>query len=150
MPEISQREFIDTDPLDYLGSQIQSARTNCQPISKFSLAETLAERTGMPIDQAHLLVEAYCEEHETHIPDYLGGEFNLFWPKVVALGMALAGMGIFRYAVHLRSVRQSSWIWMMLGTVVFGLGVLMWVRSLETFRLHAQSKRQAREKQPRT
>jgi hypothetical protein len=146
MPEIIQREFIDTDPLQYLGAQIQSARASCQPISKFSLAETLSERTGMPIDQAHLLVDAYCEEHEAHIPDYLGGEFNLFWPKVLAFGMALAGIGIFRYAVYLRSIKQSSWIWMMVGTVVFGLGALQWVRSLESYRTRSESKR--KEKQP--
>jgi len=107
MPDLIQREHLDTDPLDCLREQIKTATEGRMAISRYGLAEIVAERTGMPLDQAQLLVHAYCDEYASHVPAYLGREFNLFWPKVLAFVFAVAGTGIFWYGVTLRQVRRQ-------------------------------------------
>ena len=145
MPDLIQREHLDTDPLDCLREQIKTATEGRMAISRYGLAEIVAERTGMPLDQAQLLVHAYCDEYASHVPAYLGREFNLFWPKVLAFVFAVAGTGIFWYGVTLRQARKPSWLWFAVGTIVFGIGLFQWVRSLESYQRRAATKRREKE-----
>ncbi|MBC8063509.1 MAG: hypothetical protein H7Y17_01665 [Chlorobia bacterium] len=97
----------------------------------------MSERTGMPMDQAQLLVETYCEENATHVPAYLRREFGLFWPKVVAFVFAIAGTSAFWYGMGLQRAKKPAWLWLAIGTILFGIGVFQWVRSLESFQKRA-------------
>jgi hypothetical protein len=145
MPDLIQREHLDTDPLECVKEQIKTATEGRMAISRYGLAEIVAERTGMPIDQAQLLVEAYCDESAAHVPAYLGREFNLFWPKVVAFIFAIGGTAIFWYGMSLSRAKKPAWLWFAIGTILFGFGLFQWVRSLESYQRRAASKRREKE-----
>lgn len=145
MPELIERELLETDPLDCLREQLKTSADGRVPISRFGLAEIVSERTGMPFDQAQLLVDAYCDQYATHVPAYLGREFNLFWPKVLAFTFTIAGTGVFWYAMNLQRAKKPAWLWFAVGTVVFGLGVFQWVRGLESYQRRQSEKKAAKE-----
>lgn len=149
MPDLIQREHLDTDPVDCVKQQIKLADDARNPISRYGLAEIVSERTGMPLDEAKLLVEAYCEEHAAYIPAYLSNEFGLLWPKVVAFIAAIAGLGVFWYAMTLRMDKKPAWMWFAIGTIVFGLGVFTWVQNLESYKRLLKAKRAEREERLR-
>lgn len=141
MAEVLLREQLDTDPVDFIKEQLRHSGETCTPISRFGLSEMLAERTGMEMDEAQAEVDRYCNIAANHIPAYLSREFNLFWPKVLAVVFAVAGLAVFWYGVGLFRAKQPAWIWFMAGTIVFGCGVFHWVRSLERYQARLQEKR---------
>lgn len=145
MPEIIEREHLDTDPIICIKEEIETSKKTQTPVSRFGLAEIVSERTGMPIEQAQQLVDAYCDQMATHVPAYLGREFNLFWPKVLAFCFAIIGVTTFWYGMGLFRAKKPAWLWFAIGTVVFGIGVIQWVRSLEKFQQRSAVKRAARE-----
>lgn len=145
MPDVMHREHLETDPLDCVREQLKLSADTKTPLSRFGLAEIVSERTGMPVDQAQLLVDAYCDQYATHVPAYLGKEFNLFWPKVIALGFAIAGTAVLWYGMGLHRAKKPAWMWFAIGTVVLGIGVFQWVRSLESYQRRAAEKRTERE-----
>lgn len=145
MPDIIQREHLDTNPVECLREELKTASEGRQAVSRFGLAETVAERTGMPLEQAQLLVDAFCDENAAHVPAYLRREFNLFWPKVLSFMFAIAGTAVFWYGMGLFRAKKPAWMWFAVGTLVFGFGVFQWVRSLEKFQVRAASRRAAKE-----
>ena len=147
MAEVMLREHLDTDPVDCIKLQLKAAENSRTPISRFGLTEILSERCGLSVEEAREQVDQYCDIAAQHVPDYLGSEFHLFWPKVLAFVFAIAGMGIFWYGVTLQKAKQPSWLWFCVGTIVFGIGVFQWVRSLERYQLRqARKAREARER----
>jgi hypothetical protein len=145
MADLINREFLDTDPVDCVEEEIKVASEGRRALSRYGLAEIVSERTGMPMDQAQLLVDAYCEEHATYIPAYLGREFGLFWPKVLAFLFALVGIGVFWYGNTLRHAKKPAWLWFAIGTAVFGFAVFQWVRSLESYQRRAAAKQKEKD-----
>lgn len=151
MSTIIEREKLDTDPIELLKTEVERSKKERHPISRYGLAEIVAERTQMPLEQAQLLVEAFCDENATAVPAYLGSELKLFWPKVWACILAAAGFGIFWFGRDAWLHKKPAWMWFALGTIVFGLGVFQWVRSLESYRARrrvqsAERERRLREK----
>lgn len=145
MANLIERELLETDPLDCLREQLKGSSDSRTPISRFGLAEIISERTGMPLDQAKLLVDAYCDQYATHVPAYLGKEFNLFWPKVLALVFTFAGIAVLWYGMHLHRMGKPAWFWFALGTLVIGVGIFQWVRGLESFQQRIVTKRAEKE-----
>ena len=141
MPTIIEREKLDTDPIQLVWHELEAAKKERRPLSRFGLAAKVAEQTGMPEDQAALLVEAFCEQHAAATPAYLRSEFSLFWPKVMAVIFALTGAGIFWLGSYLAHGHRPSWPWLVGGTVVVGLGVFQWVRSLEKYQIYSRQRR---------
>jgi hypothetical protein len=145
MADLINRELLDTDPVDCVEEQIKTAAEGHRPLSRYGLAEIVSERTGMPMEQAQLLVDAYCDEYAPQIPAYLRNEFNLFWPKVLGFTFAVVGISGFWYAVTLRQAKKPAWVWFAAGTILFGVGVFQWVRSLESFQRRAAIKRREKD-----
>jgi hypothetical protein len=145
MPDIIQREHLDTNPVDCLKEELKTASDGRQAVSRYGLAETVAERTGMPFEQAQLLVDAFCDENAPHVPAYLKREFNLFWPKVLAFAFAVGGIAVFWYGMGLARAKKPAWLWFAVGTVIFGIGVFQWVRGLERYQNRAAQRRAAKE-----
>ena len=141
MPEVTQREHLETDPLDCVREQLKLSADAKMPLSRFGLAEIVSERTGMPMDQSQLLVDAYCEQYATHVPAYLGREFNLFWPKVVAFVFAIAGTSVLWYGMGIHRAKKPAWVWFVTGTILLGIGVFQWVRSLESYQRRTAQRR---------
>lgn len=145
MPDLIEREHLETDPLDCLREQLKTSAEGRMAVSRFGLAEIVAERTGMPMDQAQMLVDAYCDQYATHVPAYLSREFNLFWPKVLAFVFAVAGVGVIWYANGLNRAKKPAWLWFAVGTVILGVAVFQWVRGLESYQKRAAAKKAEKE-----
>ncbi len=141
MSTIIEREKLDTDPVQLMREELAAAQKDRRPISRFGLAAKVAEQTGMPQDQAVLLVEAFCDEHAECTPAYLNNEFGLFWPKVLAVIFTAAGIGVFWFGTQVMHDKRSGWPWLVAGTIVVGIGVFQWVRSLERFQIYSRQKR---------
>ena len=147
MAEVILREHLDTDPVECIKQHIKSAEDAKVPISRFGLSEIIAEQTGIAPDEARAQVDDYCDIAARHLPDYLSKEFHLFWPKVVAFAFAVAGMGVFWYGMTLFRAKHPAWLWFCMGTILFGIGLFQWVRSLERYQIrHARKLRDKRER----
>ncbi len=121
------------DALSLLEREIRSADSDRRPISRQSLAELLRERTGIPNPDAVALVDEYCDEKAPGVPYYLQDEFAIPYLKVIAIINALIGGGVYWYGVTAFRAAEPGWPWFCLGTIIVGLGVLAWVKSLERF-----------------
>jgi len=145
LAEVLLREHLDTDPVECIKELLKTMSETQTPVSRFGLTEMLAERTGLPSDEAREQVDLYCDIAARHVPDYLHSEFHLFWPKVLAFVFAAAGIAVFWYGMSLYRAKHPAWIWFCVGTVVFGIGVFQWVRSLERYQVRqAEKAREAR------
>ncbi len=127
--------------VDIIQGEIKKARDDRRPTSRQMLAEIIHERMGMPVSEAHKIVDAYCETEEPGIPYYLQEEFAIPYLKFVAIVIALAGVGFVYYGVMQQRAGKPPHLWYSLGTVVVGLGVFAWVQSLEKY---VQRRRQRR------
>lgn len=133
------RDKVNADPIEIIKVEIKKSRDEHRAISRQLLAELVALRTGMKTDEAWLLVDSYCEENEAAIPGYLRHEFNMHWPKVTAVLLALAGIGILWFG---GTASRGHWLWYSLGTVVFGLGALIFVRNMESYQKFIRERRE--------
>ena len=118
-------------PEEILQKEINTAREQLRPVSRKELAEKLGTQFGMPYKDAIAVVDAFCEEHEPAIPEYLAKEFGVFWLKVVAVANVLVSLGIFYHAVQLHQAKQFPWPWWCGGVLFIGFAVLCWVQSIE-------------------
>jgi hypothetical protein len=126
--------------VDLIQGEIQKARDDRRATSRQMLAEIMHERTGMPVSEAHHIVDAYCDAEEPAIPYYLQDEFAIPYLKFVAVIIAIAGIAFVWYGVTQQRLGKPAYVWYSVGTVVIGLGVFAWVQSLEKF-VQARRKR---------
>jgi hypothetical protein len=101
-------------------------------MSRQALAALVHRRTGMPLKEATVIVETFCEEKEPALPEYLQSEFAIGWLKVVAVGNVIVGGVFYFYANRAHEQHLPYWFFLAIGTVFVGLGVLSWVKSLES------------------
>ena len=130
MPELIHREHMDTDPIQCVKEHISRSIDDRKPVSRYGLASIVAEQSGMPMDQAQELVEAYCEEHAAYVPAYLGREFGLFWPRVMAVIVIVAGLSIGWYAYSIYKSNKPAYLWFSIATVVIGAGLFLFAKNL--------------------
>lgn len=121
------------DALSLLTSEIELAQRSHRPMSRRALAELVAERTGMPFRDAHAVVEAYCDANAAAVPEYLGGEFSVFWLKVIAVVNVLVGLGAFYNSAAIFRAGKPAWPLWCLGTIFCGIGAFFWARSLDSW-----------------
>lgn len=119
--------------VDIIQNEIQKARDDRRPTSRQQLAEIIRERTGMPVNEALPIVDAYCEAEEPAIPYYLQEEFAIPYLKFVAIMIVVGGLFFIYYGVTEQRKGRPAYVWYSLGTVVIGLGVFAWVQSLEKY-----------------
>lgn len=143
MSTVFDREVLNTDPVELVKTEIEASRNEHRPISRQLLADMVSTKTGMKSDQAWLLVDAYCEEHEAAIPGYLRSEFNMHWPKVIGVFIAAGGLFIGWLGIRAGQAGKASWPYFAAATIVFGLGALMFVHSLEGYQRFIRERREA-------
>lgn len=119
--------------LDIIQSEIKQARDDRRPTSRQQLAEIIRDRTGMPVNEALQIVDAYCEAEEPGIPFYLQDEFAIPYLKFIAIMIVLGGIAFIYYGVTVQRSGKPAHVWYSLGTVTMGLGVFAWVQSLEKY-----------------
>lgn len=141
MSTVFDRDVLNTDPVELVKTGIDTARSESRPISRQLLAEMVITKTGMKSDQAWLLVDAYCEEHEAAIPGYLRSEFNMHWPKVIGVMVAAGGLVIGWLGIRAGNGGKVAWPYYACATLVFGFGALMFVHSLEGYQRFLRERR---------
>jgi hypothetical protein len=119
------------DCLAIVEQEIAAARQERRPMSRQALATLVQKRTGMPPKDAVAIVEAFCEEKEPHLPEFLESEFVIGWLKVIAVGNAIVGVVFFYFASKAHQRGEPIWIYLVLGTVFVGFAAFSWVKSLE-------------------
>ena len=100
------------DCLALVEQEIASAKEERRPTSRQALANLVQKRTGMPAKDAFAIVEAFCEEKEPALPEFLESEFVIGWLKVVAIGQAIVGIIFFivKIAVLVGLVGGAFWV----------------------------------------
>ena len=131
MATVDQPNSTQVDCIALVESEIAAARQERRPTSRQTLANLVVKRTGMPPKEALAIVEAFCEEREPAVPEFLESEFVIGWLKVIAVLQAIVGLVFFYYAKRAHESNQPIWIYLMLGTILLGFAVLSWVKSLE-------------------
>jgi hypothetical protein len=137
-----EREKQKLDPIELVKNEIKSSRDEHRPISRQLLADLVATRTSIKMDKAWLLVDEYCAEHEAGIPGYLRQEFNLHWLKVIGVLLAVASMGVAGLGIRAANSKGASWPFFAGATLVLGLGILLFVHSLESFQKVRRERRE--------
>lgn len=120
-----------TDPDAFLKKELELAYEGRKALSRYALARIVSERMKMPIKEAEAIVEAYCAEKAPATPAYLGSEFGIFWLKVVAIVVAMGGLGVFWYSAQMIRNHEPAFVPLALGTIICGSAVFLWVRSIE-------------------
>jgi len=131
MATTNQPSEQNVDCLAIVQAEIEAARKEQRPMSRQALVNLVHRRTGMPLKDAAVIVEAFCDEKEPALPEYLASEFVVGWLKVLAVGQITVGVVFFYYASRAHERGEPIWIYMVLGTVFAGFAVLAWVQSLE-------------------
>src|SRR5436309_1938003 len=117
MSATKEPEVQDLDPVELVTNEIELSRKEHRPVSRQLLADLVFTKTGMRMDQAWLLVDAYCDEHEAAIPGYLSLEFNMHWPKVVGVLLAVAAIVVAWMGVQ---ATQAKWAYFCGATLIWG------------------------------
>lgn len=124
---------VNLDPnSEFVRDRIRDAREKYVPISRRMIALDLGRSKNVPFKLALDIVDGYCDEHEPGVPGYVSGEFRIYWLKAVAVAIDAVGLGVLWYGTRLYQTRGPAWIAFALGTVIVGLGVLAWVKSLQS------------------
>jgi len=124
-PERSQ------DLIEIISGEIQTARDQTRPTSRQELANIVHARTGMSVGEALEFVDSYCDENAPGVPGYLQEEFAIPYLKVLAVFFTAISLFICYHGVRLYQDRKPGWVWLCIGVVLFGLGALSWVKSIE-------------------
>lgn len=112
--------------------EIEKAQKDLRPVSRQSLARTLSHERGLAFADALQVVDDYCDDKAPFTPDYLSKEFMLPYLKVLSLVIVGASLLIIAYATKLQLSHQTSWLWYVIGAVLFvfsGLGLLQILRT---------------------
>ena len=134
-----ERESTSVDPAEMIKREIDLSRQEHRPISRQLLADMLSVRLSMKMDRAWIIVDQYCDEKEAAIPSYLSQEFNMHWPKVVGVLMAIAALVIGWLGIN---TKGASWPYFAGATVILGLAALMFVHSLDSFQKFQRERRE--------
>jgi hypothetical protein len=137
-----EREELKLDPIELVKNEIAASRSEHRPISRQLLADLVATRTSIRMDKAWILVDQYCAEHEAGIPGYLRQEFNMHWPKVIGVLLAVASLGFVGLGLRAHGEKSTSWPYFAGATLVFGMGALLFVHSLESFQKFRRERRE--------
>ncbi len=131
METVNQPSKEKVDCLALVEEEIATARKERRPMSRQALATLVHKRTNMPLKDAVSIVEAFCDEKEPGVPEYLESEFVIGWLKVLAVLQVIVGGVFFYYASRAHQRAEPIWVYLVLGTVFVGVAVLSWVKSLE-------------------
>ncbi|CAN5447485.1 hypothetical protein BH11ARM1_BH11ARM1_05340 [soil metagenome] len=131
-----------TDVATLIQTEVMAAENDRRAISRQMLADMVKEKTGMPSGEVALLVDVYCDENAPMVPQYLAEEFAIPYLKVIAVVNVIVGIGAIYYAISLIQKGQPGYVWLCVGTIFAGLGVMAWVKSLERYAAR-KAKRQA-------
>lgn len=121
-----------SDALEILSREVENSKKHHKPTSRHRLAELIVTETGMPFRDALEVTEAYCDKNAPAIPEYLMGEFAIFWLKVIAIIEAIGGLVVFYYSTVAWRTHAPMWPWLCFGTLLCGTSAFMWVKSLES------------------
>ena len=131
MATVDKPSETPVDCLQLVIDEIEAARKEQRPMSRQALTSLVHKRTGMPLKEASSIVDAFCDEKEPALPEYLASEFAIGWLKVVAIGLVIVGGVFFFFVKRAHEQNQPFWPYLAIGALFVGLGVLSWVQSLE-------------------
>ncbi len=114
-----------------LNEEIEGARKERRAVSRQMLAKVVQIKSDLPAAEAMDYVQRYCDNESLPIPEYLAEEFAIPYLKVLAVVLVAVAIGVFYWAMHLRSAGKEAWPVFILGVLTCGIAVLLWVRSLE-------------------
>lgn len=126
-----QRTESNLEDLErFLALEIDKARAKARPISRVTLSRRLHDEHGLPIKEAEEFVEAFCDEHEPAVPEYLSSEFGTPYLKVIAVINVLIAISFLVMAVRFSGRGQGLWMGLGLGGLFLVGAGFAWVNSL--------------------
>lgn len=130
---------VSIDHLEIVRSEYEATRQAFVPISRNSLARHLTDKTGIPYKTALEVVDAYCEQNNLPVPDYLSREFNVGWNKIAAVVCAPIVVGLVWYGRNQYEEHRQYLLPFGAAVLVLGVGVFLWMLS---FAAEAKNKRE--------
>ena len=112
-------------------TEYEATRQKLVATSRNTLAKHLAAKSGMPYKTALQVVDTYCEQNALAVPDYLHREFNVGWQKVLSIALVVVGLVLAVFGRNLHLQKQNPVVIWIVVTLLFGLAVLIWAKSLE-------------------
>lgn len=131
MPDLEEGQSPKEQAVERIAQEIGKAEMDRLPMSRQKLVHLVFAEFKIPMPEATLIVDEYCDENAPAVPFYLKDEFEFPFLKLMAVVNSLLGVGFVYWGSHVWRMQRPSWPWFVFGAFFVACAGYSWFKTIQ-------------------